>query len=163
MTPEAPSADWPVRKFAVWWLRAKPLAVPQDSGAVRYYDGFAGITLYRQPPFQVQLFVVRPNGMSPWHAHPNIDSVEYGLAGDGIGTFRSERSAHAGPLILIEPSEGHEAGSGPAGGCFFSIQKWLNGVAPSSVELDWTGPSIDDTHHTDLGRPLAPIGEHLED
>lgn len=153
-TAEAPAPDWTSRRFAVWWLRHRPFMVPTEGvPAVRYYHDFAGVTLYRHGQFQAQMFVVRPRQESPWHSHPNIDSVEYGLAGSGEGTFRSTRNARLGPLILIAPGEGHVAAAGPAGGAFISFQKWLNGVLPSSVELDWRGAVID-TQHADAVRLL---------
>jgi quercetin dioxygenase-like cupin family protein len=149
---DAPHPSWSARRFAVWWLRAKPFNIPA-ADAVRWYTDFTGVTLYRTAPFQVQLFIVRASRVSPWHSHPNIDSVEYGIAGDGQASFASERNLRIGGLVLIAPGEGHEAGAGPSGGAFISLQKWLNGVEPTSVELDWEGSSIDDQHHKELTRP----------
>jgi quercetin dioxygenase-like cupin family protein len=150
-TYEKPSHTADIREFAVWWLRTRPFSVPQ-TGAVRYLNGFAGVTLYRDGPFQVQLFIVRPDCVSPSHAHPNIDSVEYGLAGSGQETFTSERNRRVGALVMIAPGELHAAGAEETGGAFISIQKWLNGVEPSSVELDWTGAPIDEAHEREICR-----------
>lgn len=142
---ELPSNESSVRDFAVWWLRNRPFSVPK-SDAVLYYDGFAGVTLFRHENFQVQLVIVKPDHKSPSHSHPNIDSVEYGLAGDGEGTFESDRNARFGPLVFIEPGESHTAGAGHTGGAFISIQKWINGTTPTSVELDWNGTPLDKNH-----------------
>jgi quercetin dioxygenase-like cupin family protein len=142
------SPDDSVRSFAVWWLRHKPFRPPVD--AVTHVGGFSGVTLYRQGQFQVQFFIAKPNASAPKHSHPNIDSVEYGIAGAGQDTFKSERNVHIGGLFMIAPCETHTAQAGPGGGAFLSFQKWLNGVEPSSVELDWSGEPIDEMHAKEI-------------
>lgn len=140
-----PDAAWPIRRFAVWWLRGKPFAPPADFMSVyRGGDAGLGLTLYRHGPFQVQLFIARPNVHFPRHRHPHIDSAEFHLA--GFNEFKSERNQWLGPFLMVAPTEWHVAESGPEGSSFISIQKWLNGVAPTSVELDWEGDAIDDGH-----------------
>lgn len=139
---ERPGDGATIRAFAVWWMRHKVFSVP--AGGVRVFEGVYGLTLYRDGPFQVQLFIVAPNAGSPEHAHPNIDSIEYGLA--GADTFTSERNFRLHGLICVAPGERHTAAAREEGGAFISIQKWLNGVEPSSVELDWIGKPIDAAH-----------------
>lgn len=137
-----PSKEESVRKFVVWWMRNKPIEVPSDG--IRVYEGFSGVTLYRNGPFQAQLFIVAPGATSPKHSHPNIDSVEYGIA--GADTFTSDRNHRIHGLICVAPGEGHTAFANEGGGAFISFQKWLNGKKPTSVELDWVGEPIDDKH-----------------
>lgn len=140
-----PIPAWPIRRFAVWWLRGKPFAPPADFMSV-YRGGAAGmgVTLYRYGQFQVQLFIARPNVHFPRHRHPHIDSAELHLA--GFNDFKSERNQWLGPFLMVAPTEWHVAESGPDGSSFISIQKWLDGVAPTSVELDWEGGFIDYKH-----------------
>jgi len=148
-----PGPNASIREFAIWWMRNKPFLVPEDpTDAVRSYSGVNGITLFRQEPFQVQLFIVKPNRSSGRHAHPNIDSIEYGLA--GADTFESDRNFRLHGLICVAPNEMHTAHADEKGGAFISIQKWLNGVKPSSVELDWTGGPMDQEHASFLGAPI---------
>jgi hypothetical protein len=136
--------EMPVKKFALWWLRnGKPTNHVPD--AVTHVGDFSGVTLFREGPFQAQLFIVRPNGKSPVHTHPNVDSVEYGLAGDGQDSFTSERHAKSGPFYMIAPGEAHTAAAGCSGGAFISFQKWLNGK-PTSIEKDWIGDLLDERH-----------------
>ena len=138
-----PKPDESVRKFAVWWMKNKPFRVPPEDG-IRAYEGVYGVTLYREGPFQAQLFIVKHGEGSPEHCHPNIDSVEYGIA--GADTFTSERNHRIHGLICVAPGELHTAAADEHGGAFISFQKWLNGVKPSSVELDWEGGPIDKSH-----------------
>lgn len=145
------SADptWSIRKFAVWWLRTKPFTPSADPIRIIKGGTILGFTLYRSAPFQVQLFILSPNQDAPSHAHPNIDSIEYHLAGHA--DFRMDQDVHmlAG-MFHVPPGEFHTATAGPGGGSFLSIQKWLNGHSPSSVELDWEGAPMDRNHYNQL-------------
>lgn len=141
-----PLPEESVRAFAVWWMKHKPFRVPADG--VRVYEGVYGLTLYREGPFQAQMFIVKPNSGSPKHAHPNIDSVEYGIA--GADTFTSDRNHRIHGLICVAPMEFHTAAADKNGGAFISFQKWLNGTQPTSVELDWVGEPIDQDHAAGL-------------
>lgn len=147
--PDPPSGDADIRAYAAWWNRHRPIRVPDDG--VRVYDGVYGVTLHRHGPFQAQLFIVAPNRGSPRHAHPNIDSLELGIA--GADTFVSDRNYRFKNLICVAPNEFHTAAADEKGGAFISFQKWLNGVAPSSVELDWIGEPIDHGHASQLQSP----------
>lgn len=142
-----------MRAFAAWWLRHKPFNIPHD--ALRFLgdekSGITyGVTVYRSGQFQVQMWIVGPGAGTPAHSHPNIDSVEYGLVGDAV--FESDRRCLLGGMLMVAPGETHTAHAGKSGGAFFSIQKWLNGVQPSSVELDWVGAPIDPSHQSELIR-----------
>ena len=53
--------------------------------------------------------------------------------------------------VRILPSTEHSAKAGTDGGCFLSVQHWLNGVEPSAVGMDWKGGScMGDTHDTQI-------------
>jgi hypothetical protein len=56
-------------------------------------------------------------------------------------TFEVDGLVHSNRAMLdhirIFPHSTHTAISGPRGGCFISVQKWLNGVKPSTVGHDW--------------------------
>ena len=53
--------------------------------------------------------------------------------------------------VRILPSTEHSAKAGPDGGCFLSVQHWLNDVEPSAVGMDWKGGScMGDTHDTQI-------------
>ena len=149
---EAVVSEMTLRKFAVWWLRNKPFKVPATDG-IRYYEDVSGITLFREGQFQVQMFIVKPNCASPRHAHPHIDSIEYGLYGDD--TFDSDRNFRLHGLICIGPGEFHTAAARERGGAFISIQKWQDGHTPTSVELDWVGASLDSSHAAQIGEQSA--------
>ncbi len=156
--------------FARWFL-AQPLSAlrpPVDATFTVVTTGgrVEGMLLYRDAPYQVELFnAPRGGGHFPPHRHPNVDSIEYLLSGQ-IGFHVAGRAAPVedvfavaadgaaklcGTIVRIRPSDWHGADVGPAGGVFLSIQRWLNGVPPSSVVLDWEGPP-----HLELRRAQSP-------
>lgn len=140
-----------VQDFAKWWLQNKPFNTPVES-PIRFIAGFTGVTVFREGPFQVQLFTALPNTDAPRHTHPNVDSMEVFICGDiDFSSERDERSGFGpGTTVHVEPSEPHGAKVGAQGVCFFSVQKWIGAKPPSSVELDWTGAPLDGQHAQEL-------------
>ncbi len=140
-----------LEEFREWWMDTRPFVVPFASPVMT--DGnIWGAVLYRRPPWQVQLFVLKPDSVVPPHRHPNVDSFEVYLSGDiefslngDIVTpmeFSAEpgfTGAHCsfGEVIRVLPHSPHGAKIGKKGGCFLSIQRWLNGVEPTNVGDDW--------------------------
>lgn len=161
VTPNA-ARDLPfsnVAQFARWFMSVSLGECRPPREAFSYYrftHGFAlGIVLFRQPPFQVELFIAPPDTEIPSHKHPNVDSIEVHLCGDTGFVVRGHRltkenlakvaidgaSAFCGFKFRVRPSDDHGAHIGPAGGAFLSVQHWLDGVAPSSVGMNWDGPA----------------------
>lgn len=154
--------------FAEWYQRqyfAIPLC-PADG--VRRVGGFSGLTLYRQGPFQVQLWICEPNSVIPDHCHPNVDSIQMYLSGEVFLRLNGEEivqpndvheahnglSSRHGFFIRICPGDIHGATIGPKGGSFLTFQRFLDGK-PKSVELDWAGEPIDKAHEEMLMREAA--------
>lgn len=149
----------PLEEFARWYksaLYGRLSLVPHDGVSV-VLPGM-GLTVYRQPPFQVQLFLFRPNETILEHAHPNVDSYEVYLCGQMLLTLHGkpaygEDSVKAlpnglcegnGQMIRIPPGAVHGGRIGPLGGSFLSIQYWLNGN-PGPIHEDWVG--VDGSRH----------------
>lgn len=128
--------------------------------AQHFCEGVTGIVLYRNPPFQVQLFLFGPNVTIPPHAHPNVDSYEVYLRGFESFTLNGEIVLEEpefnegkeglcllyGVTLRVKEGDFHGGKSCSDGGAFLSIQKWLNGIPPSSVGNDWIGTSMGTVH-----------------
>jgi quercetin dioxygenase-like cupin family protein len=129
--------------------------------AVRKIEDVYSVVWYRNPPFQVELFIAPGNYTIPEHTHPNVDSYEVYLGGQirfshsGNWTSPPESfdtpneygtSVRRGTVIRVKPNDIHGGVSGPSGGVFMSVQKWLNGVEPHSVALDYTGAVMGKDH-----------------
>jgi quercetin dioxygenase-like cupin family protein len=144
---QTPDLSMTAKQFAVWWLReGKPFQPP--AAPTIQVGKFAGVTLYREGPFQVQLFIAQPGAFAPAHTHPNVDSVEIFVQGSGAIEVLGRKQS--GRFVTVKPGDAHTAVAHEHGGSFLSVQKWLNGVQPTSVERDWDGAPIDDAHAKEL-------------
>ena len=131
--------------FKDWWMALKPLNTP-SIGSLSHVAETHGVVLYRQDPYQVELFNVKPNSEIPPHVHPNVDSFEVFIGGDISfmcdGVWYDQDVL--GSSIRVLPSSIHGGKFGERGGCFLSVQKWINGVQPKFVGDDWD----DEQHHS---------------
>ena len=128
-----------LESFKDWWLTKRPFNTPQDN-ILTHVAETHGVVLYRQKPYQVELFNVKPNSEIPSHKHPNVDSFEVYIGGDI--SFMCDNhwldNMSIGQSIRVTPSTIHGGKFGERGGCFLSIQKWLNNKDPIFVGDDWT-------------------------
>lgn len=127
-------------QFKEWWLATRPFNTPKEN-ALSHVAETHGVVLYRQDPYQVELFNVKPNSIIPAHTHPNVDSFEVFVGGD-IEFMCDDiwyKQDVIGASIRVLPSSWHAGKFGERGGCFLSIQKWQNGVSPKFVGDDWAG------------------------
>lgn len=124
--------------FLNWWLATRAMNTPQDNSLV-YQKDTHGVVLFRQAPYQVEMFLVKPNSEIVPHIHPNVDSFEVYVSGDikfmcNGHVFEQTR---LGDKIRVTPNSWHGGLFGERGGCFLSVQKWLNNVPPKFVGDDW--------------------------
>ena len=149
--------------FLKWYLDTPMKIYTPLDNSIHFVENLTSTCIYRHEQFQVEFVTVKPDTYIPPHTHPNVDSYEVALRGmefysDGKTTLpmwfadqldpvgKSLSSAHH-MKVRIQPSTEHSAKSGPEGGCFLSVQKWLNGVAPSAVGMDWKGGSCMGNSH----------------
>lgn len=152
-----------LEQFMGWFLKSRPLLVPATS-ALSFYETAVGIVLYRQPPYQVQLFIAKPNTPIVEHEHPNVDSFEVFLHGmefthggamqiamaDALRVNECGLPIAYGAPIRVKPTDRHGGIGSHNGGAFLSIQKWLNGVPPTCVAADWSGDPMGPDHKTKI-------------
>ena len=142
--------------FLEWYLDAGQRIFTPLNKSIHFVDGLTSLCIYRHEPFQVEFVTVKPGTYIPPHTHPNVDSYEVALRGiefysDGKTVlpmwFANQKApdcnlsiAHYNVVRVLPESE-HSAKAGREGGCFLSVQQWLNGVEPSAVGMDWKGGS----------------------
>jgi|HubBroStandDraft_1064217.scaffolds.fasta_scaffold32872_5 hypothetical protein len=149
-----------LEEFTAWWLRESPMLPPV--GAYNVVNGNVGLTLYRDGPFQVQLWTFPPRAEIVDHKHPDVDTILVRVA----GRFRLRRNGRVIPLResgraewrglktwtdIIAAEDLHGVTVGPTGGAFLSITERKDGRAPESVHLVWEGAPLDERHAADLG------------
>lgn len=146
------------------WYRENPqrIYVPLEN-SVHFVEGVTGLTIYRHGEYQVQLFTTTPNTVIPSHVHPNVDSYEVALSGMEFYLNDNEcvlpmwfaqtklgdsniSSAHY-KSVRVLPNCPHGAKASDKGGSFMSVQRWLNGVEPTSVGNDWHGDMMGEQHN----------------
>ncbi len=135
----------------------------QHEGICRLGD-YTGMILYRQPPFQVELWILPPNTESPAHAHPNVDIYLVHVCGEirvwvdeklvlgpaeTVPDQRTGVTKTNGNFIRLLPGQVHRAGTGPMGGAFINVQHWLEGN-PRFTSEDWTGDGLNEHHKKKL-------------
>jgi hypothetical protein len=127
--------------FKDWWLSTRVINSPKE-GALHYQKTSVGFVLFREGCYQVELFLMNPSATVIDHVHPNVDTFEVYLSGDTLFKLQGQPAHNErkiGDSIRVAETTFHSADIGSAGGAFLSIQKWLNGVKPTSVTLDWAG------------------------
>lgn len=124
-----------------------------------FTDAVTSIVLHREGQFQVEMIVARPNTEIPEHTHDDVESFEVGFSGDleffvkGIQTnfFRSAApngtSRDLGRFMPVPQGMIHGGRSGPNGAVFLSVQRWREGLVPTHVGINWTGPTVGKEHH----------------
>lgn len=150
--------------FLQWYLDAGQRIFTPLNKSIHFVDGLTSLCIYRHEPYQVELVTVKPGTYIPPHTHPNVDSYEVALRGiefysGGKTTLPMWFANQPSPtsnlsmahymVVRILPETEHAAKAGPEGGCFLSVQKWLNGVEPTAVGMDWKGGSCMGATHDD--------------
>ena len=127
-----------LEQFKNWWMANRPINTPTDNQLV-FVAETHGVVLYQQDCYQVEMFLVKPNSVIEPHIHPNVDSFEVFIGGDIEFMCNGQIFGQniIGESIRVYPNSWHGGNFGEKGGCFLSIQKWLNGVHPKFVGDDW--------------------------
>jgi len=143
------AAKDPLRKFAHWYIKSlvskNYLPVNTIYNNVNIVSNCYGVTLFRNPPFQVQLWLCKSNEISPDHNHPDVDSYEVDFGGDIIFSkngktikdrpeeLKDLKSSAWGWFMRINAEDKHEAIINRVNSSFLSIQYWKNNIPVTSI------------------------------
>ena len=132
-------------QFMHWWRNTREININPYEDRVIHAGDTAGVALYREGEYQVELFIVQPNSIIIPHIHPNVDSYEDYIAGDIDFVLEGKMYNYltVNEPLRVHPNSWHGGMFGNRGGTFISIQRWLNGVSPKFVGDDWVAK--DDT------------------
>lgn len=138
-------ATWDsLEEFARWYCAAgSPLLVPWDAEVIVSDDATA-ICVFRQPPFQVELYLIHPNVSVPEHAHPDMEVMVVSLGGGKTGNRTSNGLSSSRGMVAstLQPGETHGGGVlgvSPGGYAFLTFEKWPVGVPMTSAAIHWRG------------------------
>lgn len=151
-------AEKTLKQFKDWYIGNWRLKTPKKDPLTFVADTH-GVILYRKAPYQVEMFIVKPNSTIHPHVHPNVDSYEVFISGDirftrGKDTFTPNKT---GDSIHITPGDYHGGKFGERGGCFLSVQKWLHGEKPKFIGDDWSDKATNGSYAASSG---VPIDDH---
>lgn len=147
-------------------------AIPANEVVTYKVQDVTGVLFLRDPPYQIELFIVPPHTVIPEHTHPNVTSYEMYLGGDirfshsgrwvtEDNYIRQHDDTLKGTLIEVKTSDLHGGVFGPSGGVFMSIQKWINDTDPHSVAYDYDGVVMGDRHLNNVKHGAASAKREL--
>jgi len=141
-----------VEEFMGWWLETRIIRPPFKD--TMFTTDFAqSFCLYREGRFQVELYLLKENITTPFHRHPNVDSMflylggnlEFGLPDKTFTNTQEfqkegEHGAHMllGKIAVAMDGELHSVRTYDQGGAFLSFEYWQD-KNPSSVVVNWDG------------------------
>lgn len=150
-----------LEEFAQWYKdNGYPIRPPFED-PVYITDISYSYVLYREGPYQAELYLVRPNTSSPSHTHPGVENIvmlwggDVSLEHDGEYldssqfNHRSDNGTSSlfgisGPKLTDDKT--HALFAGNKGGAFLSLEKWPENIVPSSVTVNWEGEPVDENH-----------------
>ena len=146
--------------FLVWFFEERPFFYVPARESIHFVEGANTITMYRVGNKQAQMILMDPDVEIPEHVHPNVDSYEVALngmtfthSGQELVNYETDNEVteaglymNHGMCVRVKPDDVHGGNSSPNGAVFISVQHWLNDVPPTSVERDWSGSTLGDTH-----------------
>lgn len=150
------------------------VTMAQFSGEVRVHEKVTTYTLFRFPPFQVELVLLNPETEWPGeHRHPNVDTVEVDLNNAVVFTKNGEVRSNPDFTVPVEISPGLVVSCNcvrllptdlhgiskvsEKGAAILSVQKWLNDLHPTSIGLDWSGKPTCEGHAKQIAAEVGSV------
>lgn len=141
-----------LQSFVDWYFKTYPNVssmIPEDAETFRTDDASA-ICTFRQGQYQVELYLLDNVYGVVSHAHPGIEVIQVALAFPGVprGTV----------LNSIKGLESHGSGNWssrnhvPTPGTILAFQKWHPSLRPSTVAVQWMGPTVGPLHRALIRR-----------
>lgn len=138
-----------VADFADWWIGNGQPICPPKTPKVYCSDDAASVCLFRHGQFQVELYLIYPNPNLPVHEHPGVEVIEMRLNEYSISDGRAvvvQQYRSADPL---QNGEAHgdginfkQTGGMDTGFPLLAIQRWDEGLTPSTVASRWKGKPV---------------------
>ena len=142
-----------VEEFAAWYKASGMPMRPPKEDPIYVTEISYSYVLYREGQYQAELYLVRPHTGSPDHSHPGVNNIIMLLGGD-IGTKQNNVTTLIPPGVdvfgllgqTINSGDTHALHVGERGGAFLSLEKWDDGIKPTSVTIRWDGDTCGDAH-----------------
>jgi len=157
-----------IEEFAQWYKENNYPIRPPFGEPIRITDISYSMVLYREGQYQVELYLLKPNSETPPHSHPGVESIGIcwtgGLSIEQGGEFFDSApydfkapdgtSTLFGAMGAILPSgASHSLFTKENGGAMLTLEKWPDGITPTSATVNWAGDPVDEGHRS-LIQPL---------
>jgi hypothetical protein len=151
-----------VEEFAEWYKSEGFPIRPPFEDPIYITEISYSYVLYREGQYQAELYLIKPNSNTPEHSHPGIENIIMIWGGDlhtridgklidypASYNSRAENGTNnlfgmCGDKLTDETT--HAAITGAKGGALLSIEKWPEGVTPTSVTVRWQGNTLGNEH-----------------
>jgi hypothetical protein len=142
-----------VEEFAAWYKQNKYPIRPPFEDPIYVTEISYSYVLFREGQYQAELYLVRPHTGSPDHSHPGVNNIIMLMGGD-IGLKTNGVVDMIPPEVnifgifgpTINSGDTHALHVGERGGEFLSLEKWDDGMKPTSVTIRWEGDTCGDSH-----------------
>ena len=157
-----------VEEFADWYEKEGFPFLPPQNNAIYRTNNASVVVLYRKGQYQVELYIADADDVTPEHNHPGIESIIMYISGDGNTTLNGNAIADPTPFwnmtnlngtsylfkqrVRLDPKDTHGLSTGPRGFAFLSIEKWPDGITPTSVSVHWDGETTGEIHDAQISK-----------
>jgi hypothetical protein len=145
--------DWiNVSDFCNWYIENNmPLFMP-PSNEVFITDDANSVCMFRCGQFQVEHYLIHPKPIVQIHEHPGVEVIK-------LRVYCSEKIINIAASDVLHEGEAHGAGfrieSDERGFLLIAVQKWDEGLLPTTVAARWKGKTVGPKHE-ELIKRLYP-------
>lgn len=125
------------------------ILVPEDR-EVFETDDATSHCLYRSGQFQVEIYLIHKQPFIPTHEHPYVENIEFSL--------RNDFSVSEKNLERYYQGAGQTHGTGirdlanERGFMLISVQRWADGLTPTTISSQWKGYTAGEKHRSLIRR-----------
>lgn len=157
-----------LEEFVDWYKKNNYPLRPPFEDKVYVNDNSHSFVLYREGQYQAELYLVAPNSYVPPHSHPQLENIIIVLGGEmdlkngenyyDLTPFFDEPAPNGtsklfgASTLKMVPGVEHEVNIFGKGAAFISMEKWVDGVKPTSATLEWNGPPVGEIHKQQLSK-----------
>jgi len=126
---EIPDTWVSIEDFVKWYMEARmPVMIPANPNVI-VSDNATAYTIFRKPPYQIEVYVNHPETGVDAHAHPGMEIITMSLSSFGSFAPKLKNGKQHGGTGFV-PKEGN---------VMLTFEKWPEGVEMTSAAANWVG------------------------
>ena len=128
-----------VGSFCNWYINNGMPMRPPEHAEVFLTDDAAATCVFRYGQYQVESYLIHPGPLVQLHEHPGVEVIK-------VRIFSGGNTATAIASDILRKGEAHGAGfriEGEGRGfLLLAVQKWDEGLMPTTVAARWKGKTV---------------------